>query len=193
MIRLISKQKSDSIICHRFCTHSGIEKTGKVCNTPADFSICRSSDLYVPVSILFHRTIAYVSPSQVSPMTCFRRKDIPSILTATIPFYITVQCSGLAPDSLVQQNKNACLRLQPDDIPLQSPVAHLPQKPELYKIVIITLSVYRNINSTCLSITRKEGCYESLRECSASVMIVSVLIYYISICVLSRFLFSVHL
>jgi hypothetical protein len=71
---------------------------------------------------------------------------------------MTVQCPGLAPDSLVQQNKNACLSLQPDDIPLQSPVAHLPQKPELYEIVVITLSVYRNINSTCLSITRKEGC-----------------------------------
>ena len=126
-------------------------------------------------------------------MTCFRRKDIPSILTATIPFYITVQCSGLAPDSLVQQNKNACLRLQPDDTPLQSPVAHLPQKPELYEIVIITLSVYRNINSTCLSITRKEGCYESLRECYASVMIVSVLIYFYPLCVLTCFIFHVHL
>ena len=166
---LSANKKSDSIICYRFCTYSGIEKTGKVYNTPADFSICRSSDLYVPIPAFYTGTIAYASPSQVSPMTCFRRKDIPSILTATIPFYITVQCPGLAPDSLVQQNKNACLLLQPDDIPLQSPVAHLPQKPELYEIVVITLSVYRNINSTCLSITRKEGCYESLRERSASV------------------------
>lgn len=64
-------------------------------------------------------------------MTCFRRKRMHSILTATIssvscylPTIHLIQCPGLSPDSLVQQNKNAC--------PLIAHrVAHLPQsKPE---------------------------------------------------------------
>ena len=52
-------------------------------------------------------------------MTCFRRKRMYSILTATIssvscysPTIHLIQCPGLSPGSLVQQNKNACLRLQ---------------------------------------------------------------------------------
>jgi len=36
-----------------------------------------------------------------------------------------VPCSGLSPDSLVQQNKNACSSQKRQ-------VAHLPQKPELF-------------------------------------------------------------
>ena len=68
---------------------------------------------------VYIRIIAHSSPSQVSPMTCFRRKRMHSILTATIssvscylPTIHLIQCPGLSPDSLVQQNKNACLRLQ---------------------------------------------------------------------------------
>ena len=62
-----------------------------------------------------------VPPSQVSPMTCFRRKDTFSILTA--PRH-EPPCPGLSPVFPVQQNKNAC--------PLIAHrVAHLPQnKPE---------------------------------------------------------------
>lgn len=61
-------------------------------------------------------------PSQVSPMTRFRGKEVGSVLTAR---RVCPPCSGFAPDSLVQLNKNACL-------PFRS-VAHLPQnKPDIY-------------------------------------------------------------
>jgi len=55
-------------------------------------------------------------------MTRFRGKEVGSVLTAR---RVCPPCSGFAPDSLVQLNKNACL-------PFRS-VAHLPQnKPDFY-------------------------------------------------------------
>lgn len=55
-------------------------------------------------------------------MTRFRGKEVGSVLTAR---QVCPPCSGFAPDSLVQLNKNACL-------PFRS-VAHLPQnKPDIY-------------------------------------------------------------
>ena len=73
------------------------------------------------VGLLTHMSSDCIPPSQVSPMTRFRGKDTFSILTA--PRH-KPPCSGFAPDSLVQQNKNACP-------PIAHRVAHLPQsKPE---------------------------------------------------------------
>lgn len=75
-----------------------------------------------------------VAPLQ-RPVTCFRRKRACSILTATESNRMNplrrVQrietCSGFTPDSLVQPNKMR--------VPLESGVAHVPQKPEQYEVI----------------------------------------------------------
>ena len=57
------------------------------------------------VGLLTRMSSDCIPPSQVSPMTRFRGKDTFSILTA---HRHGPTCSGIAPDSLVQLNKNAC-------------------------------------------------------------------------------------
>ena len=93
------------------------------------YTPCRSSDLRVQTETRQRISPAFpVEPLQ-QPVTCFRRKRICSTITATESGPQSLSragpktCPGFSPDSLVQQNKNAC--------PAHSVgVAHAPQKPE---------------------------------------------------------------
>ena len=75
----------------------------KALKTPAPFgqvsSFCRSSDSHVQRKLLSGRP----SPSQVAPVTRFRGKRTPSMLTAQQEN--PLPCSGFAPDSLVQRTR----------------------------------------------------------------------------------------
>ena len=52
--------------CHRFCTHFRHRDIAQgITKTPAFVSICRSSDLYVPISFFNSDTPAHSSPSQL--------------------------------------------------------------------------------------------------------------------------------
>lgn len=111
------KEKSDSIIATAFVHISGIEILRRVSQKHLRSSpfvgllTCMSRYLFsiqIPLHIL--RLLS------CSPMTCFRRKRMYSILTATARSFIEIiaamilqPCSGLSPDSLVQQNKITCL------------------------------------------------------------------------------------
>ena len=78
-------------------------------------------------------SVAFPAKPLRPPVTCFRRKRIHSTNTA-IELHVCRNfrlgcccktCSGLSPDSLVQQNKDACPFHDVER------VAHLPQKPDV--------------------------------------------------------------
>ena len=84
---------------------------------------------------IFRQRTPSAFPVRCVPVTCFRRKKMCSMLTAQrpAPNQCIAPCSGISPDSLVQQNKNTC--------PVKNGVAYLPQKPEQYSIAGVSNSL----------------------------------------------------
>lgn len=79
---------------------------------PLHATLCRSSDLHISAGIT---AAAPAPPSRTGhyspPVTCFRRKDSRSMLTATDSGGsppVPETCLGVAPNSLVQQSVPAC-------------------------------------------------------------------------------------